>query len=68
MVRNTLVIITCLVLMPVLSSAQNCAIQEAPDSKYEATNKYASFEVNWYPEWLEYTGGVISHQQVARTH
>jgi len=46
-----------LLLFPFISTAQLCQVQSAPDSKYSATNKYARFEVNWYPEWLEFTKG-----------
>lgn len=52
-----IIVIGILLLLPFISTAQMCHVQTAPDSKYSATNKYANFEVNWYPEWLEYTNG-----------
>jgi len=43
--------------LPVQLLSQDCANTSAPDSDFKATNKFASYEVNFYPEWLEYTKG-----------
>jgi len=48
-----------LILLAISSSGynQNCSVSEAPESEYKSTNKYARFDVNWYPEWLDHTKG-----------
>ena len=54
---KTLSILVVISLIPVLLNSQDCSTTVAPDSEFKSTNKYASYEVNWYPEWLEFTKG-----------
>jgi len=57
MYRQVLIILLIFGLAPQLVFSQNCSNSVAPESTFKSTNKYANFEVNWYPEWLDHTKG-----------
>ena len=57
MYRSLILVLIILFVLPLVIFSQHCHVQAALSSEYSSTPKYASFEIGWYPEWLEFTNG-----------
>ena len=57
MIKSRLIPVLFLI-FPVVFFGQECVEKEmVPYSEFSSISQYAKFEITWYDEWLEHTGG-----------